>query len=164
MAVVTRGDRTYQATDLANANRRTFLDEAKTGIARLRDQDGATLVMLPESVLGVLSDLRTYFLAYLSLENALTRPRKERRPTDFGEIAWADVLDDEDLSEFRTEFRDSLTRATAARDVAGLDELVRAWRLTADLLNDPDASRRINADVDDDSYVEVSRPQEVEVE
>jgi hypothetical protein len=156
---VAHGDRTYQATDLAGSNRRAFLDEAKRGIARLRDQDGMSLVMLTESTLSVLSELRTHLLAYLSLENATERSRAERRPTDFGEIAWADVLDEDDLAEFRDEYRDALSRAAASRDTDKLDEVLRAWRLTAELLRRTDAVDRINADVGDGSYAEVPRPE-----
>lgn len=156
MAVVTRGDRTYQASDLAGTSRRSFINEARGGLARLRDQDGASLVMLPEADLATLSGLRVHFLAYLSLENALLRPRSARRPTDFGEVAWADALDEDDLAEFRDEFRDELTRAVAGRSLDDLNELLRAWRLTADLVGDDEAMARL----DDDDLVDVPRPED----
>lgn len=159
MAVLTGNSRIYQATDLAGSGRRSFLEEAKGGVARLRDPDGASLVMLPESTLAALSELRGHFLAYLSLENALQRARHERRPTDFGELAWADCLDDEDLAEFRDEYRDALTRAATAQELVHLEETLEAWMLTAELLRDREAMSRINGRIDEDVR-EVPRPEE----
>src|SRR5680860_191801 len=104
MAVTTRSGRTYQPTDLTTAKRRDFIEEARVGVARLRNSDGETLVALPERDLNALVELRDHALAFLSLENAMSRAREDRRSTDFGELAWATVLDDDDLAEFRAEF------------------------------------------------------------
>lgn len=163
MAVATRGDHTYQASDLAGRGRRAFLDDAKAGVARLRDTDGASLVMLPEPDLGLLTELRTHFLAYLCLENAVRRERATRRSTDFGELAWASVLADDDLETFRDELREELTRAISGRSLAGLTELLRAWRLTAEFMADEEAVARA-ADGSLDAYEDLPRPEDVRLE
>ena len=160
MAVTTRSGRTYQPTDLTTAKRRDFIEEARVGVARLRNSDGETLVALPERDLNALVELRDHALAFLSLENAMSRAREDRRSTDFGELAWATVLDDDDLAEFRAEFADGLASALAERSVARLDKTIHAWRLTSDLLRDPVAMARVNAGVDEDD-VEVSSPTEI---
>jgi hypothetical protein len=157
VASTTRSGRTYQPTDLTTSKRRDFLEEARVGVARLRDSDGETLVALPERDLNALVELRSYTLAFLSLENAMSRARVDRRPTDFGELAWATAFDDEDLTEFRAEFADGLASALAERSVSRLEETIHAWRLTSDLLRDPIAMARVNADVDEDD-VEVPSP------
>jgi hypothetical protein len=157
MAVTTRSGRTYQPTDLTTSKRRDFLDEARAGVARLRNSDGETLVALPERDLNVLVELRNHTLAFLSLETAMSRARGDRRPTDFGELAWAAVLDNEDLADFRAEFADGLASALTERSVNRLEETIHAWRLTSDLLRDPVAMARVNAGVDEGD-VEVSSP------
>lgn len=161
MAVVTQGDRTYQASDLANTNRRRFIDDAREGVARLRDRDGMGLVMLPEAALATLSDLRTHFVGYLSLENAVRRPRDERRSTDFGEMAWAAPLDDDDLDDLIAEFRDALATAAASRSVDAVEELLHAWRATAAFAGDADAMARLRHH-DPDDMVEVPQPRSTE--
>lgn len=153
------GAHTYQPTDLTGSERRAFINQAKDGLARLRDSDGASLVMLPEGELAVLSELRTHLIAYLSLENALRRPSSERRPTDFGHLAWADRFDEEDLEVFRGELGDALTRAATAKDLECVEEVLHAWRLTADLLTDTEAISRINQDLDSDEYEGLGRPE-----
>jgi hypothetical protein len=157
MAVTTRSGHTYQSTDLTTSKRRDFLEEARVGVARLRSSDGETLVALPERDLNVLVELRTHTLAFLSLENAMSRARDDRRPTDFGELAWATVFDDEDLGEFRAEFADGLATALAERSVNRLVETIHAWRLSSELLRDSVAMARVNADVDEDD-LEVRSP------
>lgn len=115
---------------------------------------------MPERDLDALVALRDHALAFLSLENAMSRARADRRSTDFGEVAWATVLDDDDLAEFRAEFADGLASALAERSVARLDKTIHAWRLTSDLLRDPEAMARVNTGVDEDD-VEVSSPTEI---
>jgi hypothetical protein len=114
-------ERTYQASDLAGTGRREFLDEAKAGSARLRDTDGTSLIMLPEGELSFLSMMRGLIADYLALETALGRAREDRAVTDFGGLAWAEVLDDDDLHELRREYSQELARAAAAQSADGLD-------------------------------------------
>lgn len=157
MGATTRTSHTYQPTDLTTSKRRDFLEEARVGVARLRDSDGETLVALPERDLNVLVELRSYTLAFLSLENAMSRARADRRPMDFGELAWATAFDDEDLAELRAEYADGLANALAERSVERLQGILRAWHLTSDLLRDTEAMARVNADLDLDD-VEVTSP------
>lgn len=158
MPVANSTGRTYQATDLANTKRRDFIDDARRGIARLRTTDGETLVAMPERDLSALAGLRGHALAFLSLETAMSRPREDRRATDFGELAWANILDEADLREFRAEFVDSLATALTERRPERVEELVRAWRLTSDLLRDEEAMARVNTPTADD--VELPSPSE----
>jgi hypothetical protein len=59
----------------------------------------------PERYLNALVELRSYTLAFLSLENAMSRAYPDRRPTGFGELAWASAFNEENLAELGTEYR-----------------------------------------------------------
>src|SRR4051812_37609933 len=91
----------YQSSDLA-ARRVEFLDSARAGRARLRDKDGTSLVMLPESQLQVLEALAEWSSAHLRLETLLKRGT---RPSiaDLGSLAWLRAFDLDDLSSFLEE-------------------------------------------------------------
>lgn len=158
MAVIDRSTRTYQPTDLAGTGRRKFINEARAGVARLRDGDGTSLSMVQTSALDVLAQGRNMTLAYLALENALTRPREHRRITDFGELGWAETLDDDDLAELVQELRDGLSRAIVAGSFTELDDTLNAWGATARLLALPDAAERLRTD-DDEDWDGLPRPE-----
>lgn len=159
MAVMNRSARTFQPTDLAGSGRREFIQEARSGVARLRDGDGTSLSMVPTANLDLLSETRNITLSYLSLENALTRPREQRRATDFGEFAWAEALDDEDLNELREELSDALVRAITAGSFDDIHQMLRAWMLTAQLLTRPDAAERLRTDGAAEDWDELDRPE-----
>ena len=159
MAVIDRSARTFQPTDLAGPGRRDFISEARSGVARLRDSDGTSLSMVPTADLDALGETRNMTLSYLALENALTRPREQRRVTDFGEFAWAEVLDDDDLNELRAEFSDALVRCISTGSFDEIHEMLRAWRLTARLLSQPDAAERLRTDDGTEGWNELARPQ-----
>ena len=159
MTVLNQSARTFQPTDLAGAGRREFIQEARSGVARLRDGDGTSLSMVPTANLDLLSETRNVTLAYLSLENALTRPREQRRVTDFGEFAWAEALDDDDLRELRGDLSDALVRAITVGSFYEVHELLRAWRLTARLLARPDAAERLRTDGAPDDWEVLARPE-----
>ncbi|HEU0104142.1 MAG TPA: hypothetical protein VFR07_17650 [Mycobacteriales bacterium] len=158
MAVISRTGHTYQTTDLTTGKRRDFLDEARAGVARLREPDGNSLSMLPSEDLDLLLAIRGHSLSYLALETTLTRPREQRRATDFGELAWAAALDDDDLEGFRDEFRDSLALSIASLSETPVSETLKGWRLTARLLALPDAADRLDTAGPDEEWSDVARP------
>lgn len=145
---------TFTASDLQN-RRRDVMDAARGGRALVRDTDGTTLVMLPaHDVVAhdeLLSAARAFLAAQLAVENRATRP------IEFGELAWLAVFDDDDRASFLEEFRDTLATGLAG-DLAPLHDCVRAWRTTAQALNDP-ARRAILVGAGNDDYVELDRPQ-----
>lgn len=158
MAVIDRSARTYLPTDLTGTRRREFIADARAGVARLRDTDGTTLALLPSADLDVLSETRKVALAYLALENALSRPRRERRTTDFGELAWAEPLSDGDLEELRAEVRDGLPGAITSGSFDALNDELRAWRATAQLASDPQLKARIRQRLDDEAPITAGDP------
>ena len=119
----------FQATDLAN-HRTEFLDAARNGRARLRDKDGTSLVMLPESRLRLLEGLAKWWEAYMKVEGLLRR-NELPKATELGDLAWLRSFDREDLEEFVSELHDVLIAAGADEDTAVLDDFIKAWRVTA---------------------------------
>lgn len=146
----------FQLTDLAN-KRLEFLDAARNGQARLRDKDGTSLVMLPESRLRLLEELAKWWQAYMKLESFLRRSELPRA-SELGELAWLRSFEREDLDEFVSELHDALVASDADEDTAALDDCIHGWRVTARQLEDPlRRSVLLGPHVPDD-YVEVSGP------
>nr|WBO79309.1 hypothetical protein SBE_003003 [Streptomyces sp. SBE_14.2] len=131
------GDVIFQSSDLATQRRTEFLSAARNGLARLRDKNGTSLVMLPERHLQLLEELRTWSSVHLRLERLLTRP--DFRPTvyDLGDLAWLRVFDCEDLREFAEELGEAIVAADSDNDTAVLHECLDAWKTTARQLEDP---------------------------
>ena len=150
----------FQPTDLAS-KRLEFLEAARKGQARLRDKDGTSLVMLPESRLRLLETLAEWWQAYMRLESFLRRSELPRA-SELGDLAWLRSFDREDLQEFVSELHDALVAANSDEDSAVLDECVTAWRLTARQLEDPlRRSILVGPHIPED-YVEASEPDGVE--
>jgi len=146
----------FQPTDLAQ-KRVQVLEAARTGGARVRDKDGTSLVMLPESRLRLLEQLADWGTAGLRLEQLLARAT---RPTvaDLGALGWLRVFDDEDQREFLDELQQALLAAHADEDLGVLDGCVLAWRTTARQLEDPLRRSVLMGHLDATDLEDVDRP------
>ncbi|WP_124290020.1 hypothetical protein [Streptomyces sp. ADI91-18] len=131
------GDVIFQSTDLATQRRTEFLDAARSGMARLRDKDGTSLVMLPERHLQLLEELRKWSSAHLRLDRMLARPDFKPTVQELGDLAWLRVFDCDDLREFADELNEAIVAADSDSDTAVLDACLNAWRVTARQLEDP---------------------------
>jgi hypothetical protein len=149
-------DSIFQPTDLAQ-RRVEFLEAAREGVARLRDKDGTSLVMLPERRLRLLEELAEWSNAHLRLEELLRRGGT-LTVGDLGPLAWLRVFDREDLTKFLQELHDALVAAHADNDSRTLDACLHAWRVTASQLEDPLRRSVLLGDVGQDDLVEVDRP------
>ena len=149
---------TYQASDLAGAKRREFLQAARAGAARLRDTDGTSLVMVPQAAFDTLSELKSCAGRYLQVEGALERRRADRRPSDFGELAWLEVFDDDDLQTFRQEFHEALVQAVASETTEPVDTCVLDWRTTAKALSEGKRRRILTGKPEAGDFEEVGAP------
>ncbi len=150
------GDVIYQPTDLA-AKRTQFLRDARAGGARVRDKDGTSLVMLPESRLAFLEKVAEWGTASLRLEELLGRPAPPSI-TDLGDLAWLRVFDREDQHAFLEELHNALLVAHADQDANVLERCIHEWRVTAKQLEDPLRRSVLHGRVDQDDLVEVARP------
>ncbi|WP_143675051.1 hypothetical protein OHB31_16995 [Streptomyces microflavus] len=127
----------FQSSDLATQRRTEFLSAARSGLARLRDKNGTSLVMLPERHLQLLEELRTWSSVHLRLERLLARPDFKPTVEALGDLAWLRVFDCEDLREFADELGEAIVAADSDSDLAVLRECLDAWKTTARQLEDP---------------------------
>jgi len=125
----------YQASDLAT-KRREFLEAARAGRAHLRDTDGTNLVALRAQELEVLDGLAYWSAQHRSLSRQL-RGTERLTVEGLADLAWLRAFDRDDVEAFVDELSDCLIAASADRDLAVLNEAVRAWRATAQQLDDP---------------------------
>lgn len=142
----------YQSSDLAS-RRKEIVDNAQQSVAVIRTPNGESVSMLPTAALERLGSIRDNARNYLVLDNALSRPRGERRVTDFGAWAFASDLDEDQLALFRAEVNDALMKACAGLD--SVDEVVSSWRDTAALM-----ASGVLDDLDDlEAFVEAGYPE-----
>lgn len=151
-------DTIFQASDLAGSRRVEFLDAARGGRARLRDRDGMSLVMLPESMLSLLETLASCWESYTRLDCLLRRTSSVPSARELGDLAWLRSFDRSDMSEFLVELHDALVAASADRDSAVLESCINAWRVTARQLEDPLRRSVLLGDHVDSDFVEASEP------
>lgn len=145
----------YQASDLAGAKRREFLDGARKGGVLLRDTDGFALTMVPLAQFQAISEIAHTAVAALLAEPALRRATV--RPSELGALAWLAVFDEDDRASFLDELRDALSVAETTNDASAVEVCLREWQTTARALSDPDR-RRILASEGNDDYAEVDPP------
>ncbi len=149
----------YQSSDL-NQRGRAFLDAARAGLARLRDKDGLSLVMLPERRVNALFAIANAAANLFTVEAALQTGRAQASNlSQYGEWTWLRAFDEEDLREFIGEMRQAIVAAAREESSDLIEGAVHRWRTTAEALADP-LRRQILLGADNlDDYVEVSRPE-----
>lgn len=147
----------YQASDLATSKRREFLDAARAGRAHLRDTDGTDLVALRAHELTVLEELAYWSAQHRHLDRLL-RDAEVPRVAQLGELAWLRPFDRDDLVSFLDELQDCLIAASADRDTEVLRDAVRAWRITAQQLEDPLRRSVLIGRHNPDNFEQVARP------
>lgn len=150
-------DTAYRPSDLRERSRE-ILDLAKSGEARVRDSDGTTILMLPES--DVLSLRRVNAAAAnLAAVERIVGVMEARRldAAEFGEWGWLYVFDADDLREFVQDIREAII---GARDDSGalLDEQLTAWRTTASQADDQVIRAILRGGASEEAFVEINRP------
>lgn len=157
----------FQSTDFQRSYR-IILDEAKRGLARIRDKDGLSLVVVPEGSFETLEskvrDLETISAAmssWLTIHEAVVA---NRVPTiaEFGEWPFLDVFDAEDLEEFVGDMASVILYAAKSRgDLARLEECLRAWRTTANVLQNSQAREVLLGAHDPAQFVDAEPPDQL---
>ncbi|SET59617.1 hypothetical protein [Nonomuraea wenchangensis] len=149
-------DTIFQASDLAN-RRTEILEQARHGLAQIRDKDSTSLVMLPERRLRMLEEIAKWSLAHMRLDDLLRRDA-EPSVSELGDLAWLRVFEVEDLREFVDELHAVLIAAHSDQDPSALDEFIHAWRTTARQLEDPLRRSILLGRHDPDDFVEAPAP------
>lgn len=156
----------YQSSDL-NQRGRAVLDAAREGFVRVRDKDGASLIMTREERFEELershavgTGLAHATASFVLIEQAVEHHANAKPSVaEMGDWVWVRYLPVEDLHEFVTEMRDALIEACREFSLEPLQESLEAWRETAMALRDPLTRETLLGDGDDRDYVEVARPE-----
>jgi hypothetical protein len=129
------GTTIYQPSDL-NRRYRRVLQDARAGAARIRDNDGTALVIVPERRFQALRSVAEAAANLAGLQRALDQ---RRSPTlaDFGAWTWLRVLDPDDLRTFLAEVQEAVMLAGREESAGPLEDTLQAWRLTAEQADDP---------------------------
>ena len=139
---------TYQVSDLQRQYRR-IVGDARAHGALIRDKDGLSLTLAPTETIERSLALVGYIPGLVQLEHLLRQPRSTRHVATFGGFAWAAALDEEDLVAFVHEFSDALLVAATGGPLRALEELLYDWRVTAEMMGDPDLVTELTEDADE---------------
>jgi hypothetical protein len=143
-----------------NRRGRAILNAARQDVARIRDTDGTSLVVLPEERVRALE-----IVARAASNLALLEEILDHSPTPSPESlaafdwAWLRVFDPEDLQEFVREARGAVVAAFRDRDPRLVDDLLHRWRVTAQALDDPLRRAILYGPVKLEDFIEVARPE-----
>ncbi|HEX9888337.1 MAG TPA: hypothetical protein VGA69_02580 [Nitriliruptorales bacterium] len=133
---------TFQVTDMQRQYRQ-IVDAARSSRASIRDKDGVTLTLLPTEQVEHASALVGYVQALVQVHHAVRQPVGDRHVTDFGALAWASALDQDDVDEFVHEFEDALLVAASGGSIVAVEDLLYDWRTTARAASDEDLRREL---------------------
>ena len=149
---------TYLPTDLQRRYR-LILDEAKSGEARVRDLDGTSVMLLPETEVQALRKVNAAAANLAAVERVLEDEADRPDLLQYGDWTWLRVFDRDDLREFARDVREAIIIAVRERSIALLEEQLRAWRVTAQQAEDPVLRAVLQAGPSEDDFVEVHRPE-----
>ena len=151
-------NRIYQTSDLAGAERKTFIDAARRGRAYLRAPDGESLVMLRESVLETALTISEFALEYMNVLRVLRQPREQRAPSDYGHWAFLEAFDDEDINEFLMEMHPAIVRSASLARLDEVEQTLAGWQRSARTLADPISRSILMGEVDEGDWLEARNP------
>ncbi len=146
----------YQPSDL-NRRYRRVLQDARASVARIRDNDGTALVVVPERRFEALRSVADAAANLAGLARAL---REGRKPAvaDLGTWTWLRAFDADDLATFVAEVQEALVLASREESAGPLDETLRAWRITAEQAHDPVRDAILLGTHRPEDFVEAKRP------
>ena len=151
----------YQASDLQKRYR-DVLKDAREQMARLRDKDGISLVMMREAYFSALQELSEATASFVILEQALAKHGGELSLAEMGAWTWVRFLDQDDKLEFLQEMRDALVTASREHKAERIHETIKAWRETADSLSDPARRNILLGAVTEADMTPAERPTDVQ--
>ena len=138
-------NRAYQATDLAR-NHRQVVDDARHGVAVIRDKDGTTLVMTTASVLERAQEIGGTAVALVQVAQTLAGPADRRTTAAYGDFAWLRPLPEDAQRRFLAEMTDRLLVVASGGRLEQLTELVGDWLATAEAWADADTREALLAE------------------
>ncbi len=155
----------FQSSDL-NRRGRAVLDAAREGIARIRDTDGASLVLTREESLeamrhqlDAMRQLADAMASFITLDRALDHEHRQPLLSELGQWTWMRRLPTEDVGAFLRDIGDALYESCREMSAAPLATVVDDWKATAEALEDPLARETLLGTSAPGDYVEIKRPQ-----
>lgn len=155
----------FQSSDL-NRRGRDVLDAARAGIARIRDTDGASLVLTREDALDAMSrqldamrELAEAMASFITLDRALDHEHREPGISELGSWLWMRRLPAEDAAEFLHDVGDALYESCRSLSITPLSTVVDDWRATAEALDDTLARETLLGASSSNDYIEAKRHQ-----
>jgi hypothetical protein len=143
--------RIFGATDL-KTRRTELLGEAMRGRALVRAVDGTALVLTRLAAVDAQDCVATWALRL----HALTADTLTGVPQ---ELSWLGTFDDDDRARCLDELWHALLQVRAEEDRSVFDETLRAWRVTAEALADPERRKVLLGSVEADDFVVADRPE-----
>jgi len=151
----------YQASDLQKRYR-DVLKDAREGMARLRDKDGISLVMMREAYVSALEELSEAIATFVIFEQAVAVPGTEPSLADLGAWTWVRFLDPEDRLEFLKEMRTALVIASREHNALSIQQTLGAWKATAESLSDPTRRSVLLGPVKEKDMIAAKRPSDAQ--
>ncbi len=148
MTTMLGSDRAYQATDLAR-NHRRVVDDARDGLAIIRDKDGTALVMTAASRFERANDIAATAVSLVQLWQVLAEPPDRRTTASYGDFAWLRILPEDAQRRFLGEMTDRLLIVSSGGRLDQLSEVVDDWLATAQAWADSDTREALLADEPD---------------
>jgi hypothetical protein len=155
----------YQPSDL-NRRGRVILDAARDGLARIRDTDGASLVVTREeefeAMRGQLEEMQHLteaMASFIVLDRAVDHEHREPSLVELGPWTWLRHLPKEDAMEFISDIGTALYESCRAMSAAPLAATLDDWKATAEALSDSLARETLLGESTADDYVEAARPE-----
>ena len=154
----------FQSSDL-NRRGRSILDAARTGLARIRDTDGRSLVVTTEeayeelrSRTETLRELTAAMTSFITIERAVDHEGRDPSMAELGHWTWVRHLPREDAGEFVRDVGDALYTSCQAGSAVALMTVLDEWKATAEALSDPLSRETLLAESSPEDYVEAKRP------
>jgi hypothetical protein len=146
--------------DLSNLQQqgKAMLDAARHGKARIRGADGQTFQLLPERRAQALEHIAQAMANLVPILQPL-QPRILDCPPAYGEWAWLESLDADDLCEFVEEMLGALVVTAREESAAELEQTLSEWRTTAQQLADPMRRSILLSPQPASEFFEVGRPE-----
>lgn len=135
-------------------------DAAKSGEARIRDDDGTNLLVLPERRVAALGQVVQAAALLARVERTLEEQGAPLEAHVLGEWSWLRVFGAEDVRAFIAEIREAITLAAHQESSALLETQVAAWQTTARQLADPVQRRTLLGAPSGADFVEAQSPRQ----
>jgi hypothetical protein len=138
---------TYQVSDMQR-NHRNMVDQARKSGALIRDKDGLTLILLRAGVVMRDQYLNALMADVMRMSIAVRVPGASRSASQYGSLAWAAVLTEEDQKLFLDALITQLLVSQHSGSTEELEDLLGDWQATALAWADEDLRETLLEEID----------------